>query len=80
VANSNQSITPSLKHLGTLKEAGMGKRHIVFPDKQTMFSKLRSVLETEYSKLKSQDGAFELMWAEGGGYSQPICQVPMPSI
>ena len=79
LANSNQNITPSLKRLSTLKEAGLGKKRIVFPDKQAEFSKLRSVLETEYPKLKTQDGAFELMRAEGGGYSRPLCLVPIPS-
>jgi hypothetical protein len=38
----------------------LGRRRIVFPDKKASFDKVKSVLETEYPKLKSQDGAFEL--------------------
>ena len=57
-----------------------GRKRIVFQDKKASFMELKSILETEYPKLKSQDGAFELMRAEGGGYSRPICLVPMPSV
>ena len=39
--------------------------------------KLKPVLE--YPKLKSQGGAFELMRAEGGGNSRPVCLIPMPA-
>lgn len=79
LAESNQNITPSLTRLSALKEAGLGKRHIVFPDKNAGFAKLKSVLETEYPKLISQDGAFELMRGQGGGYSRPLCLIPIPS-
>ncbi len=37
------------------------------------------MLETEYPQLKSHDGAFELMRAEGGGYSRPLCLILIPS-
>ena len=79
LSSSKQNVTPSLQHVSTLKKAGLGKRHIVFPDKNANFSKLKSVLETEYPKLKSQDGAFEFMRAQGGGYSRPLCLIPIPS-
>jgi hypothetical protein len=65
LAETNQSRTPSLTRLSAIKEAGLGKKRIVFPDKNAGFAKLKSVLETEYPKLKSQDGAFELMRAQG---------------
>ena len=79
LAETNQSRTPSLTRLSAIKEAGLGKKRIVFPDKNAGFAKLKSVLETEYPKLKSQDGAFELMRAQGGGYSRPLCLIPIPS-
>ena len=37
LAESNQSRTPSLQQLSTLKEAGLGKKRIVFPDKNAGF-------------------------------------------
>ena len=79
MAASNQNITPCLQRLSTLKEAGLGKRRIVFPDKNANFAKLKSVLETEFPKPKSQNGAFQFMCAQGGGYSRPPCLIPIPS-
>lgn len=79
LAETKQIKTPSLTRLSAIKEAGLGKKRIVFPDKNAGFAKLKSVLETEYPKLKSQDGAFELMRAEGGGYSRSLCLIPIPS-
>ena len=79
LSETHQTTTPKLKLLSTLKEAGLGKKRIVFPNKSAEFSKLKEVLETEYPQLKSQDGAFELMRAEGGGYSRPLCVIPIPS-
>ena len=40
---------------------------------------MKHVLESEYEKLKSQDGAFELMRAESGGNSRPLKLILMPS-
>ncbi len=79
LSGTDQITTPNLRLLSTLKEAGLGKKRIVFPNKNADFSKLKTVLETEYPQLKSQDGAFELMRAEGGGYSRPLCLIPIPS-
>lgn len=42
-------------------------------------TKLKSVLETEYSRLSCQDAPFGLMRAERGGNSRPICLIPMPA-
>lgn len=79
LSETRQITTPTLKLLSTLKEAGLGKKRIVFPNKNAEFSKLKAVLETEYPQLQSQGGAFELMRAEGGGYSRPLCVIPIPS-
>ena len=40
--------------------------------------KVKSVLETEFPKLKSQDGAFEFLRAEGGGNARQLCLIPIP--
>ena len=40
---------------------------------------MKHVLESEYEKLKSQDGAFELMRAESGGTSRPLKLILKPS-
>ena len=63
----------------TFKEADLGRKKIVFADKNGRFEHLRSVLESEYEKLKSQDGAFEFMRAESGGTSRPLKLILMPS-
>lgn len=78
LADTKQAVTSGLNQLSPLNEAGLGKKKIVFPDKGSKFSKLKSVLKTEYPKLSSQDGAFELARAEGGGYSRPLCVIPIP--
>ena len=79
LSDNSRSNTPSTSHLSKLKDAGLGRRRIVFPDKKASFDKVKSVLETEYPKLKSQGGAFEFMRAEGGGSSRPLCLIPIPS-
>ena len=41
--------------------------------------KFKSSLEEEYPKLKDQDGAFEIMRAQGGGNSKLLHLIQMPS-
>ena len=72
-------VTPSIHQLSKLKDAGLGRKQIVFPDKKASFVKVKSVLETEFPKLKSQDGAFEFLRAEGGGNARQLCLIPIPS-
>lgn len=50
-----------------------------FPNKNGNFEHFKDVFESEYEKLKSQDGAFELMRAESGGTSRPLKLMLMPS-
>ena len=52
---------------------------MVFPNKNGNFEDLKGVLESEYEKIKSQGGAFELMRAESGGTSRPLKLILMPS-
>ena len=72
------SVTPSLSQLSEFKGAGLGRKVIVFSDKKTLFTKVKSVLETEYPKLKGQDGAFQPMLAESGGNCRQLCLIPIP--
>ena len=50
-----------------------------FPKQKWNFEHFKDVLESAYGKLKSQDGAFELMGAESGGTSRPLKIILMPS-
>ncbi|KAL9961148.1 hypothetical protein ACROYT_G030041 [Oculina patagonica] len=79
LSNTEQDKTPSQESLLSLKESGLGRKRVVFPNKNGNFEHLKNVLETEYEKLKCQDGAFELMRAESGGTSRPLKLLLMPS-
>ena len=58
---------------------GLGCHKIVFPSKSGHFNHLQEVLEKEFTKLKTQNGAFELLRAESGGISRPLKLLSMPS-
>ena len=79
LSKTSQNIAPSMDDLSELREAGLGKRKITFPSKTGDFNVLSETLEKEYEKLKSQDGAFELLRAESGGTSRPLRLLSMPS-
>lgn len=81
LSNTEQDKTPSQESLVALKEAELGRKRVVFPSKNGNFEHMKQVLESEYEKLKSQDGAFELtcMRAESGGTSRPLKLILMPS-
>lgn len=80
LSDPNRCVTPSVQQLAKLKDAGLGRKRLVFPDKKALFIKVKHVLETEYLKLKAQDGAFEFLRAEGGGSNRPLCLIPIPSV
>ena len=61
LSNTEQHKTPSQESLVAIKEAGLGRKRVVFPNKSGNFENMKHVLESEYERLKSQDGAFELM-------------------
>ena len=69
--------TPTLTECNALLQAGMGKKRIVFKDKQGSFDHVRETLEKEFPKLKTQNGAFEFMRADRGGASRPLVPIPM---
>ncbi len=60
-----------------MKEAGLGRRRITFDNKRSSHGKVRQVLETIFPKLKSQNGAFELLRAERGGTSCNLILIAM---
>lgn len=63
---------PSQEALALSKEAELGKKKVVFPNKKGNFQHFKDALEREYDKLKSRDGAFELMRAVSSGTSRPL--------
>lgn len=69
--------TPTLTESNALLQAGMGKKHIVFKDKQGSFDHVRETLEREFPKLKTQNGAFEFMRADRGEASRPLVPISM---
>ena len=79
LSSTDQDKTPSQESLVALKEAELGRKKVVFPNKNGSFEHFKDVLESAYGKLKSQDGAFELMRAESGGTSRPLKIILMPS-
>ena len=79
LSNRNQSFTPIIQSLTDLKIAGLGRKHIAFPDKRASFVKVKGLLDKEFSKLASKDGAYELLRAQGSGQSRPMSLLPMPT-
>lgn len=79
LASPNQDISLLLDELGELREAGLECRKIVFPFKSGDFNHLQETVEKEFTKLKTQNGAFELLRAESGGISRPLKLLSMPS-
>ena len=79
LTDTEQDKTLSQEALALLKEAELGKKKVVFPNKNGDFQHFKDVLEREYDKLRSQDAAFELMRAERGGTSRPLKLFSIPS-
>ena len=71
--------TPPPGVMQQLQNAGLGKKKIVFKDKNGGFNHLRETLETEFPKLKTQRGAFELLKADRGGNNRPLLSIPLTS-
>ena len=70
--------TPRPDMLQSLQAAGLGKKKVVFKDKNGDFNHLRNTLEDYFPKLKSQNGAFELLRADRGGNTRPLINIHMP--
>lgn len=70
---------PRAECLQVLQAAGLGKKKVVFKDKNGNFDHLKSTLEEHFPKLKSQNGTFELLRADKGGNSRPLINIHMSS-
>ena len=79
LSGTSENMSPSLQTVCKLKEAGLGRKKITFPDKHGRFSHLKEILEQEFPQLKTQDGAFDLLRAETGGTNRPLKVIPMPA-
>ena len=71
--------TPRVDMLQSLNAAGLGKMKVVFKDKNGDFNHLRSTLEDYFPKIKTQNGAFELLRADRGGNTRPLISIQMPN-
>ena len=58
----------------------MGKKRIVFRDKQGSFAHIKETLVREFPKLKTQNSAFEFMRADRGGACRPLLPIPMQTV
>ena len=79
LSSTVQDTSPLLEELLQLKDAGLGKKNVVFSKKDGNFEHFKNTLEKEYEKLKAQEGAFELLRAETGGIGRPLKIIPMPA-
>ncbi|CAB4028644.1 E3 ubiquitin- ligase pub2, partial [Paramuricea clavata] len=80
LSSTTAGRTPTPQIMQQLQSAGLGRKEIVFKDKQGGFDHLRETLEKEFPKLETQKGAFELLRADRGGYSRPLLSIPMSNL
>ena len=78
LALTNATKSPNFNEANSLIAAGLGKKRIVFPDKNGDFNHIKQVLEHKFTNLKSQNGAFEFLRADTGGTSRPLFPIPLP--
>ena len=79
LSSTTDDRTPSPELMQQLQIAGLGKRKIVFKDKNGGFNHLREMLEADFPKLKTQRGAFKLLRADRGGHNHPLLSIPLTS-
>ena len=70
---------PRAEFLQVLQAAGLGKKKVVFKDKNYNFDHLKGTLDEHFPKLKSQNGTFELLRADRGGNSHTLIYIHMSS-
>ena len=68
--------TPTTVELVELANTGFGTEKIMFSSKNGNHDMLYQVLLETYPKLKSQNGAFELLKPESGGIKRPLILLP----
>lgn len=78
LAMSNASITPTFQEANALISAGLGKKRLVFPDKNGDFNHFKEVLEQNFPQF-NQNGAFKVLRADRGGASRPLFPIPLPA-
>ena len=66
LSEMNTEVTPNKEELEKLRQAGLGRRKIVFPNKNAGFKAFSEVLMEKYPKLRD-GGGFQLLRALGGG-------------
>ena len=77
LSKTTDSKVPTFAEMNQLKEAGLGRKKVTFPDKKAGHNEVCKCLEKIYPKLESQAGAFELLKAERGGKHCPLTVIPM---
>ncbi len=80
LSSTADNRTPTSQVMQQLQSAGLGRKKIVFKDKNGGFDHLRETLEKEFPKLETQGGAFELLRADRGGNSRPLLGIPMSNL
>ena len=71
--------TPQVDMIRSLQAASLGKVKVVFKDKNGDFSHLKNTLEEYFPRLKSQNGAFEVLRADRGGNTRRLLSIHMPN-
>ena len=70
----NTEVTPNKEELEKLRQAGLRRRKIVFPNKNAGFKAFSEVLMEKYPKLRD-GGGFHLLRALGGGGGVLPCEI-----
>ena len=76
LANCHEDITPDRARMEKLIQAGLGKRKLVFPNKNASHEEVQNFLEEKIPKLKSA-GGFHILRATGcGGGKRSLTILP----
>ena len=77
LSEMNTEVTPNKEELEKLRQAGLGQRKIVFPNKNAGFKAFSKVLMEKYPKLRD-GGGFQLLRALGGGGGVGYLELVIP--
>ena len=78
LANKGTVFTPSSQEITNLSLSGLGKKRIVFPDKNGDHYFFQATLEDHFPKLEKLEGAFSLYRAASGGSGcRKLIKIPM---
>ena len=73
----NTEVTPNKEELEKLRQAGLGRKKIVFPNKNAGYTAFSEILMEKYPKLRD-GGGFQLLRAPGGGGGVRSLDLIMP--